>query len=249
MHVHGQTWYVGTCGITVVLVNTKAGLALFDSGPKEAAPLVLANVRALGFDPTRIKWIFSTHEHFDHGGGIAVLEKVTGARLAAGPFAAGALSTGKPYPDDPQFTLLTTMMLPARVDRVLADGGAVTLGGKAFTAHSTPAHSPGSTSWTWRSCEQGKCLTIALADSVNVVSADEYRFTDHPARVASMRAGLDKVSALPCDIILSPHPSKVNNFARLSGKAALVDADACKTYSAAGLAQLEKRLVKEKPGK
>ena len=125
MHVHGQTWYVGTCGITVVLVNTKAGLALFDSGPKEAAPLVLANVRALGFDPTRIKWIFSTHEHFDHGGGIAVLEKVTGARLAAGPFAAGALSTGKPYPDDPQFTLLTTMMLPARVDRVLADGGLV----------------------------------------------------------------------------------------------------------------------------
>ena len=249
VHIHGQSWYVGTCGITVVLVNTRAGLVLMDSGPKEAAPLVLANIRALGFDPAHIKWIVSTHEHFDHAGGFAILQRETGARLAVGPFAAKALISGKPHPDDPQFMVLTTMMEPARVDRVLRDGASLMLGGTAFTARVTPTHSPGSTSWTWRSCEQGKCLTIALADSISTISSDAYRFTDHPERVAAARFGLDRVSALPCDIILTPHPAQSNMFNRLAGKAPLIDPNACKTYAAAGLARLEKRLAQEKLAK
>ena len=245
-HIHGKTWYVGTCGITVVLIETSGGLVLIDAGPEDAAPLVLANIRALGFDPRRVKWLLSTHEHFDHAGGFAALQAATGARLAVGPFAAQALRTGKPYPDDPQAALLQNyLMKPARVDRVLRDGGVLVVGGTRFTAHATPTHSPGSTSWTWQSCERGTCLTVADADSVNTISAEGYRFSDHPERVKTARAGLEVVAALPCDVILTPHPSASRLFDRLSGKAPLSDRGACRDYAQAGGERLDQRLAKE----
>ena len=246
VHIHGNTWYVGTCGITVVLIKTKAGLVLIDSGPADAAPQVLANIGALGFDPKQVKWILSSHEHFDHAGGIAAIQKATSARLAVGPFAAQALRTGRAYPEDPQAARLAKYsMAPARVDRVLRDGGSLVLGGTKITAHATPTHSPGSTSWTWQSCEGSTCLTIAYADSVNTISSDDYRFSDHPERVDAARAGLRVVEALPCDLILTPHPDASNLFERLSGKEPLVGPRACVAYAAAGSDRLAKRLVTE----
>jgi len=245
-HIHGRSFYVGTCGVTVVLVETPAGLVLIDSGPKEATAHVLANLRRLGFEPRQVKWILSTHEHFDHGGGIAALMKATGAQLAVGPRAAAALRSGKPFPDDPQLELLAKdPMAPARVDRVLADGTALSVGGIAFTAHATPTHSPGSTSWTWPSCEKDKCLTIAYADSVSTISADSYRFTHHPQRVEAARQGLQVIESLPCDLMLTPHPSASDLLRRLSGKAALIDASACATYARSGRKNLAERLEKE----
>ena len=245
-HIHGNSWYVGTCGITVVLIETSAGLVLIDSGPQDAAPLVLANIRALGFDPRRVKWLLSTHEHFDHAGGFAALQAATGAKLAVGPFAAAALRSGQAFADDPQAEgLKAYAMKPARVDRVLRDGGVLVVGTTRFTAHATPTHSPGSTSWTWPSCAAGKCVTLADADSVNTISSDAYRFTDHPARVVAARAGLDVVAALPCDVIITPHPAASNLLDRLSGKAALVDPGACRAYAQAGRERLAKRLASE----
>ena len=245
-HIHGNTWYVGTCGITVVLVQTGAGLVLFDSGPADAAPLVLANIRALGFDPRRVKWLLSTHEHFDHAGGFAALQAATGARLATGPFAAQALRSGSPFPDDPQFDLLGPHpMQPARVDRVLRNAGRLAVGTVQFTAYATPTQSPGSTSWTWKSCEAGSCVTIALIDSVNTISSDGYRFSDHPQRLSEARLGLGRIEQLPCDILVSPHPSASNLHARLSGRAALVDPQACRSYAQAGRERLAQRLAKE----
>ena len=245
-HIHGHTWYVGTCGITVLLIETTAGLVLIDAGPVEAAPLVLANIRTLGFDPKQVKWLLSTHEHFDHAGGFAALQAATGAKLAVGPFAAQALRSGKPYPDDPQAALLQDhLMKPARVDRVLRDGGALAVGGTHFTAHATPAHSPGSTSWTWGSCDESRCLNVAAADSISTISADAYRFTDHPRRIAAAERGFSAIAALPCDLMITPHPSVSNLFERLSGAAPLIDSAACRTYAQAGRERLAKRLSTE----
>jgi metallo-beta-lactamase class B len=249
-HIHGKTWYVGTCGITVVLIETKAGLVLIDTGPAEAAPHVLANIKALGFDPKAIKWLLMTHEHFDHVGGMAVIQKATGAKLLVSPGAAAAMRTGKADPEDPQAALLAKYaMPPARVDRVLRSGGSLTLGGTRFTMHINPTHSPGSTSWTWQSCEGGKCLTIAYADSVNAISADDYHFNQHPERVEAARAGLRVIEALPCDLMLTPHPSGSALLERLSGKAPLTYPRACAAYAAGGSDRLAKRLQREAAAK
>ena len=244
-HIHGKTWYVGTCGITVVLVETKAGLVLIDTGPEDAAPHVLANIKALGFNPRQIKWLLMTHEHFDHVGGMAAIQKATGAKLLVSPGAATAMRTGKAVPEDPQAALLAKYpMAPARVDRVLP-GGSLNVGGTRFTMHINPTHSPGSASWTWQSCEGGKCLTIAYADSISTISSDDYHFTQHPERVEAARAGLRVIEALPCDLLLTPHPGGSDLLERLSGKEPLTTPRACIAYAAGGSDRLSKRLAKE----
>lgn len=245
-HIHGRSWYVGTCGITVVLVETSGGLVLIDTGPAEAAPYVLANIKALGFDPKQIKLVLMTHEHFDHVGGMAEILRATGARLITGKGAAEVMRTGIPAADDPQARWLADRpMEPVRVSRVLQHGKIIQLGVTQFTIHANPTHSPGSTSWSWRSCEGGKCLTIALADSNSAISSDDYHFSQHPERVEAAREGLRVIERLPCDLMLTPHPGQSNLFARLSGRAALVDPHACVAYSASGSMRLADRLAKE----
>ncbi|MBA4161794.1 MAG: subclass B3 metallo-beta-lactamase [Novosphingobium sp.] len=247
--IHGRTWYVGTCGITVVLIETGAGLVLIDTATEEAAPHVLANIKALGFDPKQIKWLVMTHEHFDHVGGMALIQQATGAQLAVSPGAAKAMRTGQADPDDPQAALLANYpMKPVRVDRVLRSGASLIIGGTRFTMHANPTHSPGSASWTWQSCEAGKCLTVAYADSVNTISSDDYHFTKHPERVEAARDGLRTIEALPCDLLLTPHPGGSDLLERLSGKMPLTTPRACIAYAAAGSDRLEKRLARERAG-
>lgn len=248
--IHGRSWYVGTCGITAVLIETTMGLVLIDTGPADAAPHVLANIRALGFAPRHVKWLLMTHEHFDHVGGMAAIQRATGAKLAVGAPAAAVMRSGKADRADPQAALLEQHpMAPVRIDRVLRNGSVLVLGTTRFTMHATPTHSPGSSSWTWPSCEAGRCVTIAYADSLNPISADDYRFTHHPQRIESARAGLRAVDALPCDVLLTPHPGGSDLLQRLSGKAPLLQPRACAAYAAAGSNRLAARIAREQEGK
>ena len=91
-----------------------------------------------------------------------------------------------------------------------------------------------------------KCLNVAYVDSLTAVSADGYRFTDHPERVAPFRATFDRVAAMPCDVLITPHPEVSNLFARLSGTAPLIDPTACQTLVTAMRQRLDDRLVKER---
>lgn len=249
-HIHGKTWYVGTCGITVVLVETSAGLVLIDTGPADAAPHVLANIKALGFDPRQVEWLLMTHEHFDHVGGMAAIKRATGAKLLTQPVVEPVMRTGKADPGDPQAALLDKEpMAPVAVDRTLRDGGMLKVGDTRFSLHANPTHSPGSTSWTWNSCERGKCLTIAYADSISTISSDDYHFSAHPDRIEAARAGLRTIESLPCDVLLTPHPGGSALLERLSGKQPLVTQRACVSYAAGGSERLMQRLAKEAAAK
>lgn len=247
--IYGNTWYVGTCGISAILVTGEQGHVLVDAGVAKAAPLVLENIRRAGFDPRAVRWIVATHEHFDHAGGLAALQKATGAKVAALPAQKAALESGRPSAEDPQSSGLHPIA-PVRVNRVLKEGDTVTLGKLALTAHATPVHAPGSTSWTWTSCApDGGCRAIAYADSSSTISSDGYRFTDHPQRAAAIRKGLPVMAALPCDILLTPHPGQSDMMERFAGARPLVDANACRAYARAAEGRLAERLAAERSGK
>jgi metallo-beta-lactamase class B len=231
-----------------LLVISPDGDILIDGGPADAAPLVAANIEALGPRLGDVKWILTSHEHHDHVGGIAELQRLTGARVAARAEVRHALETGTLDPADPQAGLHQAFP-PAHVDRVLHDGDSVQLGPVVLTVHATPGHSPGSTSWSWRSCERGECRNIAYVDSVTPVSADDYRFTDHPEYVARFRQSLQVIAGLDCDILITPHPGASSLYERLAGKEPLADPQSCRRYAQAGLAALDARLAKEAAGK
>lgn len=242
--IFGNTWYVGTCGISAVLVTTDRGHVLIDGGPATAAPLVAANIQKLGFNLSDVRWIVSSHEHADHVGALAELKQLTGAKVAALNAAAQVLATGKPNPKDPQFGQAEDFT-PFAVDRILLDGGHVEVGPQRLTVHATPAHTPGSASWTWTSCEGANCHTIAYADSATLISDDSYQFTAHPGRIKQARNGLEQMADLPCDILVTPHPGASNLFARLAGQAPLVDPKACARHAQRGEQQFAERLARE----
>jgi len=246
-HIFGNTWYVGTCGITVLLVTSPKGHVLIDGGPPEAAPLVARNIAALGFSPEDVRWIVASHEHFDHVGGLAQLGTLTGARVAVLTAQAAILRKGQNDATDPQFGAIHGFA-PIAVDRTLADGGHLTLGPLVLTAHATPAHSPGSTSWTWTTCEGRTCRRIAYADSASTISADGYRFTAHPDRVAGVNAGIAALSSLPCNLLLTPHPGQSAMFERFAGKQPLFAVKPCRAYADAAKARFAARLERERAG-
>lgn len=241
-HIYGNTYGVGTCGLNSLLVIDPEGLVLVDVGTQEAAKLVAENIRRLGFQLSDVKWIVSSHEHWDHVGGVAEMQQLTGARVAALASAKDAFESGHHNPIDPQGDAEFPKI---RVERVLNDGDTVKLGANVLTVHATPAHSPGSSSWTWQSCEGTACKTIAYADSATTISADDYRFTDHPDYVANVWRGLDAIAALPCDILITPHPSASAMRERLaSGK--MEDKATCRSYAPDARARFAKRLESEK---
>jgi metallo-beta-lactamase class B len=134
---------------------------------------------------------------------------------------------------------------------VVRDGEAVRLGHVAITAHYTPGHTLGSTAWTWTSCAEGRCLRMVYADSLTALGAPGYRFSEHPGRVESFRRAIATVAALPCDILLTPHPDASDFWSKVARRgpdhaaAALVDAGACRAYAAAATKRLDGILATE----
>ena len=247
VRVHGNTYYVGTCGISAILVTGKDGHVLIDSGTEVGAELIAANIRRLGFKLSDVRWMLHSHEHHDHVGGHARLQRLTGAQVAASGNAAAVLRSGVAGAGDPQFGILP-QMAPVTVARVVKDGDRVRVGGVQLTAFETRGHTHGALSWQWVSCDGGVCRTFVYADSLSPVSREGYRFSDKPNVVAAFRAGIAKVAGLECDILLTPHPSASNMAARFAGKAPLFDPAGCRAYAAAKTKALDERLAKEGAG-
>jgi len=47
--IYGNTWYVGTAGLSSLLVEAGDGLLLIDGGLPQSAAVIDANIRKLGF--------------------------------------------------------------------------------------------------------------------------------------------------------------------------------------------------------
>ena len=265
--IYGNTYYVGVHGLSSILITSPQGHVLIDGDIPESAPKIVANIKALGFRIKDVKLILNSHVHFDHAGGIAELHRLSGAPVAASKFTALALESGHSGRDDPQYGALRPIQPVAHV-RVIKDGETLHVGPLALTAHFTPGHTPGGTTWTWQSCDravsegtpgggdQDHCLNMVYADSLSAVSADNFRFsrnTTYPRVIQDFEKSFATLSALPCDILLTPHPEASDLWARLARREkgdpnALVDKTACRRLADTSRANLEKRIASEGGG-
>jgi metallo-beta-lactamase class B len=243
--IYGNTYYVGTCGIAAILVTGADGHILIDGGSRGGAPLIAANIEKLGLRLSDVKILLHSHEHFDHVGGLAGLQRMTGARLLASKAAAPVLASGKTAADDPQAGMHDPFEA-AHVDGLVTPGQPVTLGALTLTPIATPGHTAGALSWTWMSCEGGPasvdCRAMVYADSLSPVSSDEYRFSDHPEWITAYHAGLDRLRAVRCDILMTPHPSASGMRTRIAGETPMM----CAGYADSIHKKLDARLKKER---
>ena len=109
----------------------------------------------MGFKIEDVKLILNSHAHYDHAAGIAALQRASGATVVSSTSGAEAFSLGNAVPDDPQagFGKADNAFPPVKNVRVVKDKEVVRVGPLAVQMHNTAGHTPGSTTWTWQSCE------------------------------------------------------------------------------------------------
>ena len=248
--IHGNTWYVGTDGLTSLLVEAGDALVLVDGGLPQSAALIVANIRALGFDPLDVRAILVSHAHFDHTGGIAALQRMTGATVYTSERAVETLASGRLVDGDPQFVADSDSGSFPAIKKVVpvADGASVTVGSVRLTAIYTPGHTPGGVTWTWESCAMGACYDIVYADSLTAVSAQGFSFAASGA-AESMIDSAGRIAELECDILLSPHPFFFGLHDKLERRGSgnpFINDLACSFYAESALDWLRQRLDSER---
>lgn len=251
--IYGNTYYVGTHGLSSVLVTSPQGHVLIDGALPESAPLIAQHIEKLGFKVSDVKVIVNSHVHFDHAGGISELQKRSGAKVVASDIAAKALSSGKSSENDPQFALLPPFAASAKVE-ALGTKRSVSVGPLTLNVTHTPGHTPGGTTWAWKSCEAERCLNVVYGDSLNAISDKTFKYSGdarYPQAAADMRASIAAFESMPCDILIAAHPEftglwSVFDKQGKGDRTKLVDATACKRYAAGGKTRFEQRLQSEK---
>ncbi len=197
----GNIHYVGSAGISAYLITTPKGHFLIDGILPQTAPLIIANIKALGFRVSDVKFLLNTHAHYDHAGGLARLQRVSGAIMVASaadkPFLeAGDIghgpSGGIKFPS-------------VRVDRIVKDGEKLTLGGVTLTAHMTPGHSPGCTSWSLDAVGADKQRKRVFLNCSETVAGQSLVPEAYSGIVANFRATFAKVRKMKADIFLANH--------------------------------------------
>ena len=250
----GNTYYVGVAGLSSILIVSEKGHVLIDGDLPQSASVIDEHIRSLGFRLQDVRLILTSHEHYDHVGGVAALQRASGAVVASSPDAARALRQGGPLPDDPQygFGREFTAFPAVRDVRAVTDGEILRVSDLAVTAYLTPGHTPGSTTWAWRSCEGSRCMNVVYADSLNPVSAPGFKFSERRGRVDAFRQSIATVRNLPCDILVSVHPefSNIDKKLQLRAEGAdpdpFIDATSCRAYAETASQSLERRISEER---
>ena len=203
--IAGNFYYVGANDVAAFLLTGPEGHVVIDGGYPSTAPMIMAGIATLGFDIRDVKVLLNSEPHPDHGGGLAVLQQASGAKLWASEASAYTLSSGG---DDPDLMLpvrglvwLGLVGYPgARVDHRVKDGETIRLGPTAVTAHVTAGHSRGCTSWSFPVRDGDRVLNVVSACDLDVLGMGQY-----PEQKADLERSFRVLRSLPADIWVTCH--------------------------------------------
>ena len=246
----GNIYYVGDANQAVYLITTPSGHILLDTGYAETVPIVRTGVEKLGFQMRDIKIMISGHAHSDHVAGHALVKDTTGARVLASEWDAPVIESGGARGDyrGPRASPWT----PAKVDQIIGDGERVTLGATTMTAHLTPGHTRGNTTWTMTVEEGGRKLNVAFMPSVGRnEGVHVFNYPNYPNIADDFQKTFRVLKTLPCDVFLGPHGRFFDlegKFARMQSGAKdnpFIDPTGCRQYIERGEAAFLKQLEEE----
>jgi metallo-beta-lactamase class B len=247
--IAGNVYYVGASDIASYLIATPEGLMLLDGGFVETAPMIEANIVKLGFQLKDVKVLLNSHAHTDHAGGLAELKRATGAKFFAAEREAPLLARGGK--GDFYFGDKATFP-PIETDHTLRDGDTVTLGGTTLTAHLTPGHTMGNTTWTMQVKEGDRTLDVVFAGSTSVL--DEGLLTRnavYPEIAADYARTFRVLKSLPCDVFLGSHasffdgPAKAKRLREGAKENPFVDPRGYREYVARNERKFEEQMRRE----
>jgi metallo-beta-lactamase class B len=236
-HVIGNMYFVGSKGLGIYLITTPQGYVLINAGLEDSVPLIRQSIEKLGFHFSDVKVLLISHAHFDHCAGSALVKQLTGAKyMVMDGDVAVVESGGKQdffYGNTP-----AALYKPAKVDRVLHDGDEVKLGDTVLTAHLTPGHAKGCTTWTMKAQEGGKTYNVVIVGSPNV--NDGFKLLSnalYPQIASDYERTFRVLNSLPCDVFLGAHGDYYGleaKYGRMqeAGPNPFIDPDGYKCYVA-----------------
>jgi metallo-beta-lactamase class B len=203
--IAGNFYYVGANDVASFLVTGPSGHVLIDGGYPGTPPMIIASIRQLGFDIRDVKVLVNSEPHFDHAGGLAALQKASGAELWASDPSADAIASGG---DDPAIVLPIRVLIragiisypAARVDHRVKDGDTIRVGPIAIAAHITGGHTRGCTTWSFPVRDGDRVLNVVSACSLVLFPGARY-----PEQRADFEHTFRMLRSLPADIWVSSH--------------------------------------------
>jgi len=247
----GNVYYVGSRGLASYLITTPQGHILINSNLESSIPQIRSSIEKLGFHFSDVKILLISHAHWDHDAGSVEIKKLTHAQYMVMAGDAPVVESGGKedfqYGNSP-----ANLYPPAKVDRILHDGDEVRLGGVVLTAHLTPGHTKGCTTWTLKTTEAGKTYDVVIVGSPNVNPG--YRLvnnTNYPEIASDYEKMFRTLKQLPCDVFLGAHGAYYNletKFAKLKNgrENPFVDPDGYKNFVSDKEQEFRAELLKQK---
>ncbi|HYK36370.1 subclass B3 metallo-beta-lactamase [Alloacidobacterium sp.] len=231
----GNIYYVGSKDLAAFLITTPQGHILINSNLASSPAQIKKSVEQLGFKFSDIKILLISHAHIDHCAGSARIKQMTGAKYMVMDADVPSVEDGGR--SDFQYGHSKDMLFPpAKVDRVLHDGDEVKLGDVVLTAHLTPGHTRGCTTWTLKVQDSGKTYNVVIVGSPNVNPG--YKLvnnTKYPQIAQDYERTFRVLKSLPCDVFLGAHGgyyAMTEKYARIKngGTNPFIDPDGYKNY-------------------
>jgi metallo-beta-lactamase class B len=221
--IAGNLYYVGANDIAVFLVTGPRGHVVIDGGYPGTAPMIAASIRELDFDIRDVKVLLNSEPHGDHAGGLAELQRMSGAELWASEASARVIAAGG---DDPDIILPLRALFwsgiigypAARVDRRFKDGDTIRVGPLALTAHVTGGHTRGCTSWSFPVHDRGRVLNVVSACSLKVLGGTQY-----PEQAADMERSFRVLRSLPADVWVTSHARLWGRYRKFTARGTATD--------------------------
>jgi len=245
--IAGNFYYVGANDVSSFLITGPEGHVLIDGGYPGTAPMIISSIAKLGFDIKDVKLLLNSEPHFDHAGGLAALQKASGAQIWASDASASSIESGGDDPALPlplRFLFWTRILAypSAHVDHRIKDGDTVSLGPIAITAHLTPGHTRGCTSWTFPVRDGDRVLNVVSACSL--VTVGMLRYPEHRADFAHT---LTVLRSLPADIWVSSHARRWGRYRKFVARDTaknpvdpFIDPEGYRAYIDSGEAELRR---------
>ena len=222
----GNLYYVGASDVTSFLLTGPEGHVLIDGGYPGTAPMIMASIAKLGFDIADVKVLLNSHAHFDHAGGLATLQKASGARLWVSQGDADIVAAGGAggYDLGPFrfLTYLWFLRYPApRVDHRFKDGATIRVGPVEVTAHVTAGHTPGCTSWSFPVRDDDRELLAVHICSLTLPPA--LSLGEYPGIRADFERSFRTLRSLPADIWVAAHAREFGRYRKFLERARVAD--------------------------
>ncbi len=201
--IFANVHYVGTRTISAWLITGSKGHILIDGAVPQSAPQIARNIETLGYRLRDVRYLLNSHAHIDHAGGLAGLKRRTGALMVASAGDAPFLEAG----DIGHGPSKGMIFPPVKVDRIINDGQTVRVGDTVLTAHLTPGHSPGCTSWSMDARGKDGIVRRVFFHCSATVAGQSLIPEAYPGMVKNFRALFPSVRAQKADIFLANHDS------------------------------------------